>query len=243
MHILAVDVGNTRTKWGLWNRGWLRQDSVPTADLAVLGEVWQGLPTVRELVACSVAGRQVGDWLHAWALARGLSVRWVISQREQCGVRNGYQEPSKLGADRWAALIAARHLTAGAALVVISGTASTIDALTPEGEFLGGLILPGLDMMAESLARGTAGLPRAPGEFTLFPRSTADSIASGAIQAVSGAVERMQRALAERGTEPQILLSGGAAEILHAHLGRPARVVSNLVLEGLRVIAESEDGR
>jgi type III pantothenate kinase len=243
MHILAVDVGNTRTKWGLWDGRWLRQDSVPTVDLALLADAWQGLPRLRELVACSVAGRQVGDWLHAWALSRGLSVRWVISRREQCGVRNGYEEPSKLGADRWAALIAARHLVAGAALSVMAGTAPTIDALTQEGEFLGGLILPGLDMMAESLARGTAGLPRAHGDFALFPRSTADAIASGAIQALCGAVERMQRALAERGTEPQILLSGGAAETLHAHLGRPARVVPNLVLEGLRVIAESEGKR
>ena len=243
MHILAVDVGNTRTKWGLWDGRWLRQDSVLTAEMALLGSAWEALPAPRRLIACSVAGRQVCDWLDAWALSRGLSVRWVISQREQCGVRNGYQEPSKLGADRWAALIAARHLGGGAALAVMAGTAPTIDALTQDGQFLGGLILPGLDLMAESLARGTAGLPRAHGEFALFPRNTADAIASGAIQAVCGAVERMQRALAARGAEPQVLLSGGAAEALYAHLGEPARVVPNLVLEGLRIIAESEGER
>jgi type III pantothenate kinase len=158
-------------------------------------------------------------------------------------VRNGYREHSTLGADRWAALIAARHLVAGAALAVMAGTAPTIDALTQDGQFLGGLILPGFDLMAESLARGTAGLPRTPGGFALFPQSTADAIASGAIQALCGAVERMQRALAARGAEPQILLSGGAAETLYAHLGRPARIVPNLVLEGLRVIAESEGGQ
>jgi type III pantothenate kinase len=224
MHILAVDVGNTRTKWGLWDGRWLRQDSVLTAEMALLGSAWQALPAPRRLIACSVAGRQVCDWLDAWALSHGLAVRWVISQHEQCGVRNDYQEPSKLGADRWAALIAARHLAGGAALAVMAGTAPTIDALTQDGQFLGGLILPGLDLMAESLARGTAGLPRADGGFALFPRNTADAIASGAIQAVCGAVERMQRALAARGAEPQVLLSGGAAETLYAHRSRAWRV-------------------
>lgn len=243
MHILAVDVGNTRIKWGLWDGQWMRQDSVPTSEAVLLAVAWQGLPTPRRLVACSVAGKQVGDWLDEWARAQGSIVHWVTSRHEQCGVRNGYREPSQLGADRWAGLIAARSLVSGAAIVVNAGTAVTLDALTQEGDFLGGLILPGLDLMAESLARGTAGLPRAPGAFAVFPRSTADAIASGALQSVCGAVERMERALASRGTAPQILLSGGVAATVQSHLGRPARVIANLVLEGLRVIAQAEGAR
>src|SRR4029077_13157335 len=111
-----------------------------------------------------------------------------------------------------------------------------------EGKFLGGLIVPGLDLMASVLARGTAGLPRAPGVIAQFPESTADAIASGAMQSVCGAIERMERALAERGAEPQILLSGGAAQAIRNHLGRPVRLVPNLVLEGLRWIAAEESG-
>jgi type III pantothenate kinase len=243
MHILTVDAGNTRIKWGLWDGHWLRQDSVPTPEAVLLAAAWQGLPKPRQLVACSVAGKQVGDWLDGWARAQGLTVHWVTSQREQCGVRNGYAEPSQLGADRWAGLIAARSLVGGAALAVNAGTAVTVDALTQDGEFLGGLILPGLELMAESLARGTAGLSRTSGAFAAFPRNTADAIASGALQSVCGAVERMERELASQGTAPQILLSGGAAETVRSHLGRPARVVSNLVLEGLCVIAQDEGSR
>jgi pantothenate kinase type III len=82
MHILAVDVGNTRTKWGLWDGLWLRQDSVPTAELALLGGAWRALPTPRQLIACSVAGRQGSDWLEAWALSQGLSP-WGDGQRER----------------------------------------------------------------------------------------------------------------------------------------------------------------
>jgi len=243
MPVLAVDVGNTRIKWGLWDGRWVQQDAVPTADVHRLGAAWQGLPHLGRVIACSVAGGQVGDWLDAWALAHGMSVHWVTSAHEQCGVRNLYQDPSKLGADRWAALIAARELVTGAALAVVAGTAVTINALSSDGEFLGGLILPGLDMMADALTRGTAGLPQTHGEFASFPQNTADAIASGAIQSVCGAIERMRGALAARGAEPHILLSGGAAETLSAHLGRPSLIVPNLVLEGLRVIAGSEAAR
>jgi type III pantothenate kinase len=240
MSILAVDAGNSRIKWGLWNRAWSRQGSVAKADAPTLGGIWEALDTPRYVIASNVAGAQVSEWLTAWARGQGLAVRWVTSQPEQCGVRNGYLEPMQLGSDRWAALVAARHLADGAALAVNAGTAVTIDALTQEGTFLGGLIVPGLDLMATALARGTAGLSHAAGVIAQFPGTTADAIASGAMQSICGAIERMERALAERGSEPQILLSGGAAQIVRKHLGRPARLVPNLVLEGLRVIAGDE---
>jgi type III pantothenate kinase len=240
--ILAFDAGNSRIKWGLWDGHWSLHGSVPTIEVARLTDAWRALAIPRQVVASSVADVRVNQWLDAWARGRGLAVRWIASQREQCGVRNRYHEPAQLGADRWAALIAARHLTRGAALVVNAGTAVTIDALTQEGDFLGGLIVPGLDLMAEALAHGTAGLPRASGVVAEFPGNTADAIASGAMQSVCGAVERMERALAERAAQPQILLSGGAADAIQAHLKRPARVIPNLVLEGLRVIALEECG-
>ena len=240
MTILAVDVGNSRIKWGLWGRGWLRQESIPKGDTRLLADSWQAVGRPRYVVASNVAGAQVSEWLNAWARSQGLTVRWVTSQSEQCGVRNLYLEPTQLGSDRWAALVGARHLTEGSALAVNAGTAVTIDALTREGEFLGGVIVPGLDLMAAVLARGTAALPRAAGAIAEFPRTTADAIASGAMQSVCGAIERMERALVEQGSEPQILLSGGAAHEVGKYLGRPARLVPNLVLEGLRVIAGEE---
>jgi len=243
MSILAVDAGNSRIKWGLWEGGrWSRQDSVATDEVARLANAWAALAPPRHVIACSVAGAQVSEWLDRWARSQGLTLRWVTSQREQCGVRNGYREPAQLGADRWAALIGVRDLLEGAAVVVNAGTAVTIDALTQEGEFLGGVIVPGLHLMAEALTRGTAGLPRAGGTFAQFPGNTADAIATGAMQSVCGAVERMERALAAQGVEPQILLSGGAARAISSHLERPARVIPNLVLEGLRVIAAHEWG-
>jgi len=240
MSILAVDAGNSRIKWGLWDGNWSHQDWVATSELTRLAVEWRTLPALRLLVACSVAAPPVAQWIEAWARRSGVNLRWVVSQREECGVRNSYLDPSQLGADRWAALIAAHHLVSGTVLTASVGTAVTVDALAQDGQFLGGLILPGLDLMAEALASGTAGLARRCGAVALFPRTTADAIASGAVQSICGAIERMERVLAQRHAEPQILLTGGGAEVICSHLERPAQLMPNLVLEGLRIVAGSE---
>ena len=125
-------------------------------------------------------------------------------------------------------------------MVVNVGTAVTIDALTAAGEFLGGLILPGPELMAEALATGTAGLPRQPGQFEVFPTSTANAIFSGALHAVCGAIERIGRSLISAGhAEPAIVISGGSGDVVAAQLGRPVTLAPNLVLEGLVAIARA----
>ena len=79
------------------------------------------------------------------------SAHFIGAREKQCGVRNGYAKPAQLGSDRWAALIAAWHLVQRKCLVVDSGTATTIDTLSGQGEFVGGLILPGVELMQRSL--------------------------------------------------------------------------------------------
>ena len=172
-------------------------------------------------------------------LAQGLkkfrvASRWIASSAAQCGVINTYADPARLGADRWAALIAARALHAGDCLVVMAGTATTIDVLSGNGEFRGGLILPGERLMKQALAERTAGLPLARGVVTDTPRDTGDAIETGCFFAQLGAIERMFARLSGDGI---CLLSGGAAGRMAEHLNIPVRVVDNLVLEGLVRIA------
>jgi type III pantothenate kinase len=187
-----------------------------------------------------VAGAQVRAQIEQALAPWSLRPEWVVSRREQCGVLSRYAVPEQLGADRWAALIGARARHTGACVVVNAGTAVTIDALTPAGEFLGGLILPGPELMAQALADGTAGLPRQPGQFEVFPTSTANAIFTGAVQAACGAIERVERALAAAGhSEPQIVISGGSGELVAARLGRPVTLAPNLVLEGLVAMARA----
>jgi type III pantothenate kinase len=235
MSVLCIDAGNTRLKWGLREGGaWIARDVSP---LARLGEL-----DVRpeRIVACNVAGDAPRLTIEGLGARLGVAIEWLHSRASRCGVTNGYDHPEQLGVDRWAALIGARALHRGDCLVVMSGTATTIDLLTADGHFRGGLIVPGLAMMRDALAGGTANLPTAAGNFAEQPRNTFDAIASGALQATVGAIESMYRQIAN-GRDPICLLSGGAAASVSPRLTLPHRVVDNLVLEGLAAIAEGNE--
>ena len=237
--LLAIDAGNTRIKWGVHEGGrWVANGMLPTAEAARLGEAWARAPVASRAIASNVAGPGVASHLENACARTGLALRVIRSEASEQGVVNGYAQASQLGSDRWASLVAAHATGPGHKLVVNVGTALTIDALTADGRFLGGLIVPGPALMRRSLDRGTAGLRLTEGEYHDFPRSTPDAITSGAIQACAGAIERLREAMAERGTAPEhIALSGGAAEELAPHLPIPFTVHENLVLEGLVLIA------
>jgi type III pantothenate kinase len=237
--ILAVDAGNSRVKWALHDgRVFVRDGWVTIADLASLDAHWAALPAPSSIVIANVAGVEVAGQLRKFSGRWQTLPRWAASTRSQAGVSNRYEEPSQLGVDRWAALIGARSLCSDPCVVVNAGTATTVDALDAQGEFIGGIIIPGFDLMHESLAANTARLSAERGNFTTFPRTTRDAITSGAIQALCGAVERMRSAMLDAGhREPVLVFSGGAGELVARHMGRPVRIVDKLVLTGLVRIA------
>jgi type III pantothenate kinase len=239
MRVLAVDAGNSRIKWGLHDgEGWFVQDGVATAQAARLGRAWAKLPHPEIVIASNVAGEGVQRMLMAAARRSRLPIRFTLSCASQCGVHSSYDYPAQLGSDRWAALIGTWHLFRGPCVVVNAGTTMTVDALNGEGVFLGGMILPGVDLMRVALARSTAGLKIQTGRYAYFPGRTPDAIMSGAINALAGAIERMQRFMGEAGLSTAlVVVSGGAAGVIAPHLNVPAEVVDNLVLEGLLCIA------
>src|SRR5262245_63820804 len=164
MPVLAVDAGNSRIKWGLHDGdGWLAQGWVETARPGRLGRAWTKLPPPDTVVACNVAGPAARRAISAAARRWGRSVRFVLSRARQCAIVSSYDRPTQLGADRWAALIGAWHLFHGPCVVVNAGTTMTVDALDGEGVFLGGMIVPGVDLMRHVLTRRTAGLGSRPG--------------------------------------------------------------------------------
>lgn len=243
MNILAIDIGNTRIKWGLAQQdGWLRQGWVATAQPAELAPAFAALPAPARIIIANVAGAALQAQVAALLPAAARAPQWLVSAALQCGVRSSYADPAALGADRWAALIGAWHLTGSACVVVNVGTTMTVDALNGEGVFLGGCIVPGAVLMRDALARDTANLARREGEFRYFPDNTGDAIASGAVNALAGAVERVARYLQEiTGSEPRVLLSGGDAALIEQRLNLRSTVVDNLVLEGLLQIARQAD--
>jgi type III pantothenate kinase len=234
--ILAVDCGNSRLKWGLHENGaWRKTGTVSVSEIGRLEKSWRRLAPADKVVVANVAGRSVRNRLETVFARRSMVPAWVKAKRHECGVTNGYGRPDRLGPDRWAALIGAWSILRGPCLVVTAGTATTVDVLRGDGQFVGGAILPGLDLMKRSLSRGTAELPLARGRFSAEPRNTADAIETGCLLAQAGAIER---AFATMEHGAACLLAGGAARRIAPHLSIPVRLVDNLVLEGLVRIAE-----
>jgi type III pantothenate kinase len=232
--ILLLDVGNSRIKWRLAGHG---HQGAGTASHDALENLAVTLetPGITRILGSNVAGPAVAERLAAMSTRHGLSLEWITANAECCGVTNLYDHPSRLGADRWAALIGAHARCRGTTLVVMAGTATTVDMLAANGHFLGGIILPGINLMRQSLTANTAGLELVTGRLSRTPRNTADAILSGCLHAQAGAVERMFRQL--RDPRAHCLLSGGNADEIASMLDIAIQRVDNLVLDGLHRIA------
>lgn len=254
MTFLAIDVGNTRLKWALY--------TAPAPGAAVLAQGveflenieklaegdWAALPVPDRMLGCIVAGdavkRRVQEQMELW----DVSANWVISSAAEAGLINGYDHPIRLGPDRWVAMIGARHrmLSAGTArpmVVVMVGTAVTVEAIDAQGRFLGGLILPGHGIMLRALESGTAGLHVPTGEVCPFPTNTSDALTSGGTYAIAGAVECMVRNVRQHcGAEPMCVMTGGAGWKMAPSLSVEFELIESLIFEGLLVIAQQRYG-
>ncbi len=232
-------------KWGLTGpHGWVTLGVTPNSEIGALSlRDWNKLPRPGRVVGVNVAGEAARLRIEAQLARWRLTPEWMTASDTACGVTNRYARPAQLGADRWASLVAAwRRSTASdlfppACVVVNAGTAVTVDALDVDGIFRGGLILPGLQLMRQSLAENTSGLKGPPGEFRPMPDNTADAIYTGAVQAVCGAIEQMRRQINADPGCVRCYLAGGAAPEIGSHLYPPVEVVENLVLEGVLALA------
>jgi len=234
--ILLIDAGNSRIKWGCWEAGgWRGQGAVPVAEpeslvpvLAEYAPAWAGV--------CCVAGAALRERLET--LLAGLPAHWLTAAETGHGIVNRYARPESLGADRYAGLVACQRGGRSPCVLASVGTALTVDALTGDGEFLGGMILPGAGLMRRALAAGTAGVADTAGAWQAFPRSTGDAVETGVLTALSCTVEAMRGRLAGRlGGAVPVVLAGGDADSLAAGLSAPVLIENNLVLEGLLWIA------
>ena len=239
--VLAIDAGNTRAKWGLREgSAWIARGAIATAQAQHLDHDWPAIPAGTCAIASNVGGPAVGALLAQACARHGLALSFITAAREALGVTSAYRDAAQLGTDRWAALVAAYHRDPSHQLVVMAGTALTVDALRADGRFLGGIIVPGPALMRTALDRGTAQLRLAEGVFDPFPKNTADAIATGSVLAAAGAIERMIGAMTAAGAAPRrLVLSGGAAPEIASHLPMPATLDDNLVLDGLALLARA----
>lgn len=255
MALLALDVGNTRLKWALYDR--------PSADARVLAHGvqflenietladgdWSRLAQPTHVLGCVVAGdavrRRVQEQLDIW----DVSPQWVVSSAAEAGLVNGYDHPARLGSDRWVAMIGARQrlLARGVqapCVMVMVGTAVTVEAIDASGKFLGGIILPGHGIMLRALESGTAGLHVPTGEVRDFPTNTSDALTSGGTFAIAGAVQRMVDNLRHHtGQEPVCIMTGGAGWKMAPSMTVPFELVDSLIFDGLLAIAQHRFGQ
>jgi len=260
MSLLVIDVGNTRLKWACYEGHEEHEEheepeghegrvlgahaTLLTADaitVSTLALEWQALQPTSAIVS-NVAGVEIAASIKQVLARKNIVPHFILSAASECGVTNSYERPEQLGTDRWAALIGAYRAAPDrrAKVVVMAGTALTVDALRADGKFLGGIIVPGLGVMRQALHLRTSQLPFDLGQFEPFPTNTLNAIASGAIDACVGAISRMLARLGEidsNAATPIVIASGGALALLAPHAPFPLTIHENLVLEGLTHIA------
>ena len=241
---LLLDCGNTRLKWAITS-----EDAGVLPRIASRGIVSYDAPSLAAW-ASQFSQRDIGQVCfssviadeqeaHIFAALSELSlvpVRFEVASASGT-LRNAYATPKTLGVDRWAAAIGAWGVVGQSCLVINAGTATTIDMVeTADGKsgvYRGGLILPGMDLMLQSLHQRAARLPQAEGRYCAAPDvadNTHDAITSGAIEATCGAIERMGSRLSDNAPW---LIAGGNADHLKSVLGNRVQIVEDLVLEGL----------
>jgi type III pantothenate kinase len=253
MTFLALDVGNTRLKWGLYDgpkpgARLLGHGAVFLENIDRLAdEDWRELPEPTHMLGCIVAGeairRRVEEQMELW----DITPHWAVSSAGEAGLTNGYDHPTRLGADRWVAMIGAharmRQSAQGGALrpmvVVMVGTAVTVEAIDAHGKFMGGFILPGHGIMLRALESGTAGLRVPTGEVCEFPTNTSDALTSGGTFAIAGAVERMVQHVRQHcGEAPACYMTGGAGWKMAPSMSVQFELVDSLIFDGLLEIAK-----
>ncbi|MBI2993451.1 MAG: type III pantothenate kinase [Gammaproteobacteria bacterium] len=238
---LLIDIGNSRIKWATLESGsFMTGGAVPRPDAMVsdgLFKVFADLSRPKTVLVANVGGQAAAENVAAdcsrlWSL----SPVFVQVERQRFGVINGYTDFRQLGVDRWLALLAAWSERHRPACIVSCGTATTIDGLDREGQHVGGLIVPGVDLMLRSLSDNTDGIPPAAssGAMPEFGRSTGECVRNGAAIALAALIDRAAAWMTSRhGPDLHCFITGGAAERLLPGLQHRFEHDPELVLRGL----------
>ncbi len=246
--VLLVDVGNTNLKWsyaspaGLGDIHSIRHHGIDIGELA--DGCWAAGDVPRRIYLANVAGQGITEQLRRWFLRQWkLSPKVLQSPARALGVISAYQEaPQDLGIDRWLTLVAAHARGESDYCIVDAGTAITIDLLQRDGTHLGGLILPGLRLMADSLLARTH-IPRVePGASEgLLASDTGSAVANAALHAAAALIERTLAEGCRRiGRPVKLLMAGNDASLLQRHISICGEHEPDLVMDGLFVVAKAE---
>lgn len=246
---LLVDIGNSRVKWATLDKTGLSDSQsflrAKTGIKASLNKAWKHLSDIDAVYVANVGGDKLALQLTEWVQKSwDLTPQFVTSEKKRFGVINAYDEPEKLGIDRWLSLIAARQHARQAQCVIDCGTAMTIDIVSKTGQHQGGMILPGLSLMRSSLAANTDALTEDLGEkeFNTLATNTFSAIHAGTLYSVSATLERIINDLKQSfNDQVRFIITGGDAEQLLPLLPDDINHYPDIVLKGLAFYVRQDD--
>ena len=252
--ILLLDAGNSRLKWAILRNGHFEHggilEQVGGGIKELASAAWGELDAPESVLVANVAGEPLRRALNSWMKRRWkLTPEYAVASAEQFGIRNAYVEPNHLGIDRWLALLAARELFQGPLCVVDCGTALTIDVLAQDNRHLGGLIIPGMQLMRDALV-GRAEAIREQMQMAsheqvrLLGADTGSAVIGGTLYAEISVIDRVFADLrGELGNGLRCVLTGGDAPRLQPLLSVRAHYEADLVLRGLARVARAHGAK
>ncbi|PID45582.1 MAG: hypothetical protein CSB47_08000 [Proteobacteria bacterium] len=248
---LLIDMGNSRLKSARYANAQLDQfvsrpygDSTP---IDCLKAFIRGQSELVSVTLVSVLGDAFQTEVKAYCQKEGIHLIWAASSATAHGIRSAYHTPENLGSDRFVALVGARKLFPEQYCIVVDcGTATTVDALTSDGVFCGGVIIPGLQLWGDSLmSRANQLNAHEMNHPTVFAKDTPQAIGSGSVYGLVGAIEGLCQRMEvqfrrDAGVDIPVvrLLCGGDAHLIAAHTRLSFEVVPHLVLTGLTEFTE-----
>jgi type III pantothenate kinase len=247
---LLVDIGNARIKWALQDKDSLQTGSPMLRHNKAFKDIarpaWKDLETPQRVIISNVAGTDYEKAVATWVKRRWkLTPEFLRASKECSGVSNAYKEPARLGADRWANLLAAHTHFHTPVVIVDCGTAITVDAMTADGRHLGGLIAPGIDLMTASLTKAAPGIEIIHSDnhdVVLLGSSTEVGVTGGVLYSAVSLVDRVFIDLkSELGKSTRQIITGGDAGRISPLLTVQPVCEPDLVLKGLAVFARSSE--
>jgi len=246
---LLIDAGNTRLKWCWYDGEDLPLDffSAEYEELEEKGaDLFKGSgPDTDAVLVCNVAGPETEQLLNQCFSDWDISPKYFISEARKCGVSNAYTKPEQLGVDRWMALIGAWSINQEATCIVDCGTAVTIDVLDDQGCHLGGMIVPGMELMQDSLTNQTDGIlldedTEQDENPALLARDTGNAVMAGSVYAIVALIDRVRQDIEkELDVDLPLYLSGGDVDVIESLLSCESRFEPMLIFQGM--ITADED--
>jgi type III pantothenate kinase len=248
--ILTIDIGNSRIKWGLWQAGQLVESAAHEYVIedvgSLLNDNWRHFEKPDVVMLACVADNTVETIMQAWLHEHWRIQAQVFRATRQFGaMTHAYKKPEQHGADRWAAMIAARDMYSVPLCVISCGTAVTVDVIDATGKHLGGQIVPGPDLMLDALRQrlpALADIETPPGcnAGAVFASNTADAVTSGVHNMLAAGLDRAsENARNLVGVEMKTLLTGGGATVMMALMKTSIELQPDLVLRGLYIAAQA----